>query len=215
MPKITAVQREARRQEILDAAVRCFSRDGFHNTTTADIVREAGVSQGVLYLYFAGKDDIIVALGDDRRHGEAFITALAETEHDPVEGLLALIQLYGKRLGTPAGADLQRVGVQGWGEALRNPRIQANILEGVGAVRGAIVKLIERGQRTGQVKAEIEADAVSHVLVAIFHGLVLQVVWNDAPDLAACGRTMRAIIRDSLLTDAGRAHLSLAATVPA
>ncbi len=215
MPKITAVQREARRQEILDAAVRCFSRDGFHNTTTADIVREAGVSQGVLYLYFSGKDDIIVALGDDRRHGEAFVTALAEKEHDPVDGLLALIQLYGKQLGTPAGADLQRVGVQGWGEALRNPRIQANIIEGVTVVRGAIVKLIERGQRTGQVKADIEPDAVSHVLVAIFHGLVLQVVWDDAPDLAACGRTMRAIIRDSLLTDAGRAHLALAVDTPA
>jgi AcrR family transcriptional regulator len=210
MPKITAVQRQARRQEILDAAVRCFSRDGFHNTTTADIVREAGVSQGVLYLYFATKDDIIVALGDDRRHGEAFVTALAEKEHDPVEGLLALIQLYGKRLGSPAGADLQRVGVQGWGEALRNPRIRANIREGVGEVRAAIVKLIQRGQRTGQVRADIDPDAVSRVLVATFHGIVLQVVWDDAPDLAACGRTMRAVIRDSLLTDAGRAHLSLA-----
>lgn len=210
MPRITATQREARRQDILAAAVRCFSRDGFHNTTTADIVREAGISQGVLYLYFTGKDDIIVALGDDRRHGEALVTALADKEHDPIEGLLALIQLYGKQLAMPAGLDLQRVGVQGWGEALRNPRIQANIIEGVGGVRQAIIRLIERGQRTGQVKTEIEPDAVSRVLVATFHGLVLQVVWGDAPDLAACGRTMRAIIRDSLLTDAGRAHLALA-----
>jgi AcrR family transcriptional regulator len=104
MPKISQAHRDARRQQILDAAIACFSRDGFHATTTADIVREAGVSQGVLYLYFATKDDIIVALGDDRRHGEAFVTALAEKEHDPVEGLLALIQLYGKRLGSPAGA---------------------------------------------------------------------------------------------------------------
>ena len=209
MPKITAVQREARRQEILDAAVRCFSRDGFHATTTADIVREAGVSQGVLYLYFAGKDDIIVALGDDRRHGEAFVTALADKEHDPVEGLLCLIHLYGRRLGTPAGADLQRVGVQGWGEALRNPRIRDAIVEGVGDVRAAIIRLIERGQRTGQVRSEVDPEAVSRVLVATFHGLVLQVVWDDAPNLTACGQMMRAIIRDSLLTDAGRAHLLL------
>ena len=48
MPKISHAQRETRRQQILDAALRCFSRDGFHNTTTADIVRESGVSQDEL-----------------------------------------------------------------------------------------------------------------------------------------------------------------------
>ena len=67
MPKISTAQRETRRQQILDAALRCFSRDGFHNTTTADIVGESGVSQGTLYLYFTTKDDIIVALADDRQ----------------------------------------------------------------------------------------------------------------------------------------------------
>src|ERR1700742_2832840 len=88
MPKITDAQKETRRQQILDAALRCFSRDGFHNTTTADIVRESGVSQGTLYLYFANKDDIILALADDRHQGEAFINALVQGEHDPIEGVM-------------------------------------------------------------------------------------------------------------------------------
>ena len=82
MPKISDIQRETRRRQILDAALRCFSRDGFHATTTADIVRESGVSQGTLYLYFATKDDIVVALADDRHQAEAFLNALAESEPD-------------------------------------------------------------------------------------------------------------------------------------
>src|ERR1700722_18576200 len=98
MPRFTEAQRETRRQQILDAALRCFSRDGFHNTTTADIVRESGVSQGTLYLYFATKDDIVVALADDRHQGEAMINALAQSEQDPLEGLLLLIELYGRGL---------------------------------------------------------------------------------------------------------------------
>src|ERR1700691_855957 len=98
MPKITDLQRETRRQQILDAALRCFSRDGFHATTTADIVRESGVSQGTLYLYFATKDDIVVALADDRHHSEAFLNALAQREQDPVLGLLLLIDQHGKGL---------------------------------------------------------------------------------------------------------------------
>src|SRR5580658_10252785 len=113
MPKITEAQRETRRQQILDAALRCFSRDGFHNTTTADIVRESGVSQGTLYLYFKTKDEIIVALADDRHQGEAFLNAMAQSEQDPVSGLGLLLELYGGSLDDPRRADLRRVGIQG------------------------------------------------------------------------------------------------------
>src|SRR5215469_4033984 len=120
MPKITDAQKESRRQQILAAALRCFSRDGFHATTTADIVRESGVSQGTLYLYFATKDDIVVALADDRQHGEAFLNALADSEPDPVQGLFLMIELYGRSLADPRRVALRRVGIQGWGEALRN-----------------------------------------------------------------------------------------------
>src|SRR5580704_4714634 len=131
MPKISDAQRETRRQQILDAALRCFSRDGFHATTTADIVRESGVSQGTLYLYFATKDDIVVALADDRHQGEAFVNALAQSEQDPLEGLFLLIELYGRGLADPHRADARRVGIQGWSEALRNPRIHATAVAGL------------------------------------------------------------------------------------
>src|SRR5271169_5009384 len=119
MPKISETQRETRRQHIMAAALKCFSRDGFHNTTTADIVRESGVSQGTLYLYFATKDDIVVALADDRHQGEAFLNALAQSEQDPVAGLMLLVELYGKGLGDARRAEMRRVGIQGWAEALR------------------------------------------------------------------------------------------------
>src|SRR5271169_3503609 len=128
MPKITEAQRATRRQQILDAALKCFSRDGFHNTTTADIVRESGVSQGTLYLYFATKDDIVVALADDRHQGEAFLNALAKSEQDPIAGLMLLIELYGKGMTDQRRLDMRRLGIQGWAEALRNPRIHASVV---------------------------------------------------------------------------------------
>jgi AcrR family transcriptional regulator len=207
MPKITKAQRETRRQQILDAARKCFSRDGFHTTTTADIVRESGVSQGTLYLYFATKDDIVIALADDRHQGEAFLNALAQREQDPVRGLLSLIELYGNGLTDPDRSDARRVGVQGWGEALRNPRIRASVVEGLSTVCEAIIRLIERGQRTGQIRSEIDPDAVSRTLVATFQGLVLQVAWGEEVDLAACAQIVGNMIHDSLLTAEGRASL--------
>jgi AcrR family transcriptional regulator len=205
MPKITEAQRETRRQQILDAALRCFSRDGFHNTTTADIVRESGVSQGTLYLYFGNKDDIIVALADDRHQGEAFVSAMAQSEQDPIEGLALLLELHGQSLDDARRSDLRRVGIQGWAEALRNPTVLASVTEGSSLVRNEIVRLIARGQRTGQIRAEIEPEAVARLLIALFRGLTLEVSLGEDKDLADVGPLIADMIRGTLFTDAARA----------
>jgi AcrR family transcriptional regulator len=205
MPKITEAQRETRRQKILDAALRCFSRDGFHNTTTADIVRESGVSQGTLYLYFATKDEIIVALADDRHQGDAFLNAMAQSEQDPVEGLALLLELHGESLDDPRRADLRRVGIQGWAEALRNPTVLASVTEGSSLVRKEIVRLIARGQRTGQIRREIEPEAVARMLIALFRGLTLEVSLGEDAGLANVGPLIEDMIRGALFTEAGRA----------
>ena len=45
---------------ILEAAVKVFARQGFYQSTVAQIAREAGVADGTIYLYFKNKDDILV-----------------------------------------------------------------------------------------------------------------------------------------------------------
>ncbi len=50
---------EARREQILRAAVKLFSDKGYYTTTIAQIAREAGVSTGLIYQYFGDKDDIL------------------------------------------------------------------------------------------------------------------------------------------------------------
>jgi len=205
MPKITDIQRETRRRQILAAALRCFSRDGFHNTTTADIVRESGVSQGTLYLYFATKEDIVVALADDRHQGEAFLHALAHSEQDPVQGLSLLLETYGRSLTDPHWLDMRRVGIQGWGEALRNPAIHASVTQGMAMVRAEIVALIDRGKRSGQIRAEVDAETTARLLIAIFQGLVLHVCWGEKIDLEAVSPLLGNMLRSTLFTPAALA----------
>jgi AcrR family transcriptional regulator len=198
MPKISAERREERRAQILEAALRCFSRNGFHLTTTADIVRESGVSQGTLYLYFKSKDDLIAALADDRHHGETALNAIAEREQDPMKAILALIALYIARLSDPTQTDALRVGMQGWTEALRNDGVRRGVLDGTTRARAALVRLIRRGQSTGAFRKEINAAAMARVLVAMFQGFVLQVNWEPDMDLNACFRTVRQVVQQSL-----------------
>jgi len=52
--------RAAKVQRILEAAVRVFARQGFHQSTVAQVAREAGVADGTIYNYFRNKDDILI-----------------------------------------------------------------------------------------------------------------------------------------------------------
>ena len=74
-----------RRQEILDAAVRVFARKGFHTCRVGDIAEEAGVAHGLLYHYFASKDEVLETIFREA-WGEllqAFRTAEATAEPAP------------------------------------------------------------------------------------------------------------------------------------
>jgi TetR/AcrR family fatty acid metabolism transcriptional regulator len=53
--------RAERQREILSAAVRAFSKHGYHHCTVSRIAREAGVADGTIYLYFRGKEDLLVS----------------------------------------------------------------------------------------------------------------------------------------------------------
>ncbi|MFP4392616.1 MAG: TetR/AcrR family transcriptional regulator [Desulfohalobiaceae bacterium] len=46
-------------QQILEAAIKIFARQGYFNSTISQIAREAGVADGTIYLYFKNKDDIL------------------------------------------------------------------------------------------------------------------------------------------------------------
>lgn len=69
---------DARRREILDAALACFLRDGITATGVDDIRRESGASIGSIYHHFGGKDGIVAALAADALgdYQRGFVTTL-------------------------------------------------------------------------------------------------------------------------------------------
>ncbi len=55
-----AEEKNNKYHRILEAAVKIFARNGFRQSTVAQIAKEAGVADGTIYLYFKNKDDILV-----------------------------------------------------------------------------------------------------------------------------------------------------------
>ncbi len=59
---MSTVRREAKREQILDAAVLEIARRGYYRTTISAIASRAGVADGTIYLYFKNKEDLLVSI---------------------------------------------------------------------------------------------------------------------------------------------------------
>ncbi len=86
-----------RRAVLLEAAARCFVRDGYAASSMRDIAAEAGMQAGSIYYHFASKEELLVAVHEEgmRRITEAVTGALAASEAaDPWARLQAAAEAH-------------------------------------------------------------------------------------------------------------------------
>ena len=55
-----------KRNRIMNAAIRAFAQNGYHQATIAAVAREAGVAVGTIYLYFKNKDDLLISTFEEK-----------------------------------------------------------------------------------------------------------------------------------------------------
>jgi AcrR family transcriptional regulator len=174
MPKVTEAHSAARRQQVINAAYRCFARKGFHQTTMRDIYAEANLSPGAVYHYFDSKDAIIQASFefDYERSRELLDAAIASD--DPMQALRDLIVFFFHGLDEAAALGAGRVNVQGWGEALVNPPLLAARRSVVEAYVAALAQIVGKAQAAGQIAPTLDPRAAGRVLLSLYYGLELQ-----------------------------------------
>jgi TetR/AcrR family transcriptional regulator, transcriptional repressor of aconitase len=185
MPRVAESYLQSRRRQIMDAAIRCFAREGFHRTTMQDIVGETGLSAGAIYRYFRAKEDIVAAIAAEHHAAEAAAFAEVSTSDDVAAALRRLVDVSLGRLADPAEQQWRRVTVQVWGEALRNDRVMGIVRSGLDEPVAILAELIRRGQRNGRLPQELDPDGAARVCASIFQGLVLQQAWDPKLDVDA------------------------------
>jgi AcrR family transcriptional regulator len=202
MPKVSDAHLEARRRQILDAAARCFARDGFHRTSMLDVVRECGISAGLVYRYFASKDDVIAAIATewhDRRQ-EMIDPGDDAAPEDAAPGRVGLDDAAAayldllRSVGDPESRQDLRLGVQVWAETVRSDRLRAVARRGVDRPRGVLVDAVRRAQASGDVTPDVDPDALVRIMIAIYQGIRLQTLWDETVDHEAVASTTEAMI---------------------
>ncbi len=104
-------RKEARPQELLDAALELFVEKGFAATRAEEVAQRAGVSKGTLYLYYPSKEELFKAVV--RQNLGALIAegkeAVAQFQGGSGELLVYLMQTWWERVGSTPAAGIHKI----------------------------------------------------------------------------------------------------------
>lgn len=148
-------------QQIVDAAVRVFARNGYYNSRVSDIAREAGIASGTIYLYFKTKDEILVTLFREKMAAwvEGVRRAIA-SEPDAVARLRRLVALHFEVLERdPDLAEVVQVELRQGHKFFRGASAHE-----VSAYFALIQSLLEDGMAAGLVRADVPAKIATKML---------------------------------------------------
>ncbi|MEA2951995.1 MAG: hypothetical protein QOJ96_1515 [Alphaproteobacteria bacterium] len=194
MPRITAARASAQRERILDAALTCFAREGFHAASMQDIVAESGLSPGAIYGYFKGKTDVVMAIASERHAMERRRMEHALSAVDLETSLVRLVEGFVLGLRDPREKKWRRLAVQLWAESLSNPRLKREALGGVTQAIQMLSPMIGQAQREGRWPEHLDPDSAARVMIAILQGVSLQLAWDDNIDIARFASALRIMI---------------------
>ena len=163
---------KARRDHIVEAAYRCFVAKGFSRTTMQDIFAEAALSPGAVYNYFAGKNDIVVAMAERSLvQNRQAIEVVVNASPTPLTALIDFLfgeLAHDERVVASIGLNLEF-----FAEAARDPRL-ADVLHAQSeALLGLIADVVRREQETGSVRADVDSWAVAEVVISLWYGAYL------------------------------------------
>jgi len=194
MPRISAARANAQRERILDAALTCFAREGFHAATMQDIVAESGLSPGAIYGYFTGKTEVVMAIASQRHAMERQRMQQALSAADLDTSLVRLVEGFVLGLRDPQEKRWRRLAVQLWAESLSNPRLKREALAGVSQAVEILSPMIRAAQREGRWPRHLDSQSAARVMIAILQGISLQLAWDDTIDIASVAAALRIMI---------------------
>ncbi len=179
MPRVTEEYRVAKRQEILSAAGKLFSNNGFHNTSMADIIAESGMSAGAVYRYFRSKDELITGVAETalKAADEVFARLLDNgAAPSPAEVVTTIVRgvIDDVVQRNELGIDVSRIVLQVWAEAGRNSELGRRVDSTYVKLRGHNAEAARRWQAAGNLPADVDPEAVGAAMMGMVQGYLIQ-----------------------------------------
>jgi AcrR family transcriptional regulator len=157
---------QERRAALVDAGLRAFAEGSYAGATTAEIAREAGVSEPILYRHFACKRDLYFACLDEAwARLRISIEDVVANEEDPREWPLAVAKAV-RQLRDRRTLPLH-IWIQALGKAGDDPEIRRYLRRHLTEVHAFFADLIRKAQAAGGVPADRDPEAEAWVNLGI------------------------------------------------
>ncbi len=170
--------REQKRRRILRAAIEVFASKGYFAARMTDVAHQASVADGTLYLYFEGKEHLLMSIFDDVLG--RFIERLDEEVEDianPADKLGVMIRLHLETLGRdPALANVLQI------ETRHTRRFMSLFTRGkLGEYLNRVRDIIREGQKQGVFRDDISPGLATNLVFGAVDELVTSWLLADHP----------------------------------
>jgi AcrR family transcriptional regulator len=162
-PRLAATERRA---AVLDTACRIFSKGSYRGTTTAEIARESGVTEPILYRHFSSKRELYLACLDQawERMRSSWEAAI-EADPDPTNWMPSMARSFFEH--KEQKVVLSNLWIQALAEASEDPEIRKHLRRHLKEVHDFAAGVIRRCQEAGCVPAERDADAEAWIVLSL------------------------------------------------
>jgi AcrR family transcriptional regulator len=167
-----------RTQELLEAALHVFARNGYRNTRLDDVAEAAGVTKGTIYHYFDTKEALLLRVIE---HYETLAFGRADDAlRDDTLAASTRIRLLVRTVFAPREHSRDLLALLIRGIAHEVPHVHERWLQS-GPVRlwTLLGRLVDEGKARGEFRPDADGDAGARLLVS---GLILQLMWQQHGD---------------------------------
>lgn len=169
-PKI--VDREAKRQAILAAAIAVFAEKGYHSTKMADIAQKAEMGKGTLYEYFRTKEELPKSIfGLMVKEFDQRILQLEQAYPEPVDAIMAGIQLCFQDLDEFAYITPLVFEILGNKSLDQSIGLSEDFEQWLECLNQFFLTQIKAGQSQGKISADLSAPIFARMLVSTLDGM--------------------------------------------
>lgn len=174
--KMPRKKQEEKYSKILDAATRVFAREGFHNAKIEDVAKEAGVAHGTVYLYFGGKDDLLISIfRENLEELVEYVGSEVDKEANAEDKLRRMISLQIELIETNSElAELMLVEFPQTGKFLSN-----SVINDLAAYMDMIANILKEGVAEGAFDDSIDVNMVATVIYSGIQGIATRWILEE------------------------------------